>query len=106
MKKLLLLLSLFFTVPLLLAQEAEENEHKENLTGPFNSPQEITNACLECHEEAGDEIIASRHWNWAEAPSSVAEGKVNLGKKNIINNFCIAVPSNYPRCTSCHIGYV
>jgi len=22
-----------------------------------------------------------------------------------VNNFCIAVPSNEPRCTSCHIGY-
>jgi len=98
-------LTLLFSVSLLFAQEAEVNEHKENLTGPFSSPQEVTKACLECHEEAGDEIIASRHWNWAEVPSSVAEGKINLGKKNIINNFCIAVPSNWPRCTSCHIGY-
>jgi len=105
MKKSFLLVTLLFTASLLFAQETEVNDHKENVTGPFNSPQEVTKACLECHEEAGAEIIASRHWNWAEAPGNVPEGKVNLGKKNIINNFCIAVPSNYPRCTSCHIGY-
>ncbi|MDA3861934.1 MAG: tetrathionate reductase family octaheme c-type cytochrome, partial [Melioribacteraceae bacterium] len=105
MKKSFLFVTLLFTVSLLFAQDAKVNEHKENLTGPFNSPQEVTKACLECHEEAGDQIIASRHWNWAEAPGSVPEGKVNLGKKNLINNFCIAVSSNYPRCTSCHIGY-
>lgn len=105
MKKPFLLLTLLFTVSVLFAQKTEVNEHKENLTGPFSSPQEVTKACLECHEEVGDEIIATRHWNWAEAPGSVEEGKVNLGKKNIINNFCIAVPSNWPRCTSCHIGF-
>jgi octaheme c-type cytochrome (tetrathionate reductase family) len=105
MKKSFILSILVFIVSVVLGQDAKVNQHQENLTGPFNSPQEVTQACLECHEEVGDEIIASRHWNWAEAPDSVAQGKVNLGKKNIINNFCIAVPSNYPRCTSCHIGY-
>ena len=102
---MLVLIGILFATSSLFAQDAKVNDHKENLTGPFNSPQEVTKACLECHEEAGDEIIASRHWNWAEAEGSVPAGKVNLGKKNIINNFCIAVPSNYPRCTSCHIGY-
>jgi len=28
-----------------------------------------------------------------------------LGKKNVINNFCVATASNWVRCTSCHIGY-
>ena len=28
-----------------------------------------------------------------------------MGKKNVINNFCIGVSSNESRCTSCHIGY-
>jgi octaheme c-type cytochrome (tetrathionate reductase family) len=30
---------------------------------------------------------------------------MELGKKNTVNNFCIALPSNWPRCTSCHAGY-
>jgi hypothetical protein len=28
-----------------------------------------------------------------------------LGKKNVINNFCTAIPSNYEFCTACHVGY-
>ncbi len=31
--------------------------------------------------------------------------KLTFGKQDIINNFCIATSSNWPRCTSCHIGY-
>ena len=30
---------------------------------------------------------------------------MELGKKNAINNYCISVNSNWPRCTSCHAGY-
>jgi octaheme c-type cytochrome (tetrathionate reductase family) len=28
-----------------------------------------------------------------------------MGKKNVINNFCISVQSNWSGCTSCHVGY-
>jgi octaheme c-type cytochrome (tetrathionate reductase family) len=28
-----------------------------------------------------------------------------MGKKNVINNFCISVQSNWTGCTSCHVGY-
>ena len=78
----------------------------EVLNRKFKTPQEVTEECLMCHDEAGDEILATRHWNWLgsnlEDTTIVVE---NRGKKNLINNFCIAVPSNYPRCTSCHISY-
>jgi len=30
------------------------------------------------------------------------QSKQRLGKKNVINNFCTAVPSNYEFCTACH----
>jgi octaheme c-type cytochrome (tetrathionate reductase family) len=28
-----------------------------------------------------------------------------IGKRNVLNNFCISIPANWPRCTSCHVGY-
>lgn len=105
MKKAIFLFILLLTISSIVGQDAKVNGHKENITGPFNSPQEVTKACLECHEEVGDQILKSRHWNWAEAPSSVKEDQINLGKKNLINNYCVAVSSNWARCTSCHIGY-
>jgi octaheme c-type cytochrome (tetrathionate reductase family) len=59
-----------------------------------------------CHPEAGSEVMASMHWNWEGAPNT-AEGFENIpvGKNNLINNFCIAIPSNEGRCTQCHAGY-
>jgi len=72
----------------------------EMLQGPFATGPEVTAACLTCHTEAAQHIMQTTHWTW--------EQKVNdqqLGKNNVVNNFCIAVASNEPRCTSCHIGY-
>jgi octaheme c-type cytochrome (tetrathionate reductase family) len=28
-----------------------------------------------------------------------------VGKKNLVNNFCVAIPSNEARCAQCHAGY-
>lgn len=68
---------------------------------------EITNyvnssTCMNCHPNRHrTDLMATSHWTWNhEDPAS---GQV-LGKKNVINNFCVAVSSNEARCTSCHIG--
>jgi octaheme c-type cytochrome (tetrathionate reductase family) len=78
-----------------LAALAQE-DHSEFIEGPFSSPQEVTETCLLCHDGIDQEIMATRHWDW------IGDG---TGKRNLINNFCTALPSNWPRCTSCHIGY-
>ena len=31
--------------------------------------------------------------------------KLEIGKLNALNNFCIGLPANWPRCTSCHAGF-
>ena len=72
------------------------------LQGPFETPQEVTKACLSCHSDAADEIMSTVHWTWEYTNEET--GQV-LGKKNLINNFCISIETNEPRCTSCHIGY-
>ena len=33
------------------------------------------------------------------------EKKMKIGKKNLINNFCIGISGNQPSCTKCHAGY-
>ncbi|MBK8946721.1 MAG: tetrathionate reductase family octaheme c-type cytochrome [Ignavibacteriae bacterium] len=102
MKKIIILLIILYFVSKLNAQE----DHTEHIEGPFNSPQEVTATCLECHEGVDAEIMETRHWNWLGNEFVNKRGeKVKFGKRNIINNFCIAVPSNWPRCTSCHISY-
>jgi len=69
---------------------------------------EVTKNCLECHENEGKAILKTAHWNWhGKSVYTVGhENRTDLGKNNLtINNFCINLNGNEPRCTSCHIGY-
>jgi octaheme c-type cytochrome (tetrathionate reductase family) len=81
----------------------------EALKGPFKDGPSVTKACLTCHTEAAKQLMKTRHWTWFNEVETLAmpEGKrKRVGKGgDIINNFCIAVASNEPRCTSCHAGY-
>lgn len=80
---------------------ADHSKFKE-LQGPFQTGPEVTQACLQCHTEAAKQIHQTTHWSWAfDHPVTGQE----LGKRNVINNFCVATATNWPRCTSCHVGY-
>ena len=68
----------------------------------FGSGPEVTQACLQCHTEAAGQIHRTKHWTWEFVNPANSQ---KLGKKNVLNNFCISVPSNYAFCTSCHVGY-
>ncbi len=74
----------------------------EILQKEFASGPDVTKACLSCHTEAATQIQKTIHWTWI----CPADPKKELGKAGtVVNNFCVSVPSNEPRCTSCHIGY-
>lgn len=87
------------------ALPVEAIEEHQELSGPFPDGPSVTAACLDCHEDAAHDVMQTSHWTWLPMQDVVGKGRVPLGKKNTINNFCIAVDSNWPRCTSCHIGY-
>ncbi|WP_081435905.1 tetrathionate reductase family octaheme c-type cytochrome [Desulfatibacillum aliphaticivorans] len=84
-------------------------DHSKLVKLPKNpSPTQVTTECLRCHEDQGEDMLKSAHWLWkGPSPYTVdGEKRVDSGKAtNTINNFCIALPSNWPRCTSCHAGY-
>ncbi len=91
--------------PAMAQDEAgEENFHAslEQLAGPFETPQEVTETCLQCHGGAAEEIMATSHWTWTH--ENEVTGEI-VGKQNVINNYCIATQTNERRCTSCHVGY-
>ncbi|WP_083953567.1 tetrathionate reductase family octaheme c-type cytochrome [Thauera butanivorans] len=84
-----------------LAATADHGKFKE-LQGPFASGEDVTRACLSCHTEAARQVMATRHWTWEyENP---ADGS-KLGKKTMLNGFCIGDKSNEAFCQSCHVGY-
>ncbi|MGY5614143.1 tetrathionate reductase family octaheme c-type cytochrome [Vibrio brasiliensis] len=105
-RMLLLILSIVITNGLysstVFAQSTADHSTFTQLQGPFNSGPDVTAACLECHTEAAHQIQETTHWTWAFDVG--LEDKI-VGKKNVINNFCISTASNEPRCTSCHVGY-
>jgi octaheme c-type cytochrome (tetrathionate reductase family) len=73
----------------------------DQLQGPFEI-EEISKACLDCHNEASVQLHATTHWTWEVSNGS--SGQI-LGKKHVANNFLISLPSNYEGCTSCHISF-
>lgn len=82
-------------------------DHTNLIQGPFESGWQVTATCLECHEEAGQEMLQNVHWKW-EGDPVLLEGReepVTIGKKNQINNFCIGIQGNWTGCTRCHAGY-
>ena len=96
-----LLFVLLIGIPI-FAQE----DHSEFIEGPFATPQEVTETCLLCHEGIDQAIMKTRHWNWLGDEFVNSEGgSMSAGKQNLINNYCVSLPSNWPRCTSCHIGF-
>ncbi len=108
MRKSLLIIALTAIAGALAAGPASAmktiEEHQE-LSGPYADGSAVTTACLDCHEDAAKAFMKTSHWTWEPTQNVVGKGVVTLGKKNTINNFCIAITSNWPRCTSCHAGY-
>ena len=84
-------------------------DHRELVQLPDHpDPVTVTKECLRRHDDAAQDMLTSAHWLWrGPSPHTPgAEKRVDLGKAtNTINNFCVALPSNWPRCTSCHAGY-
>ncbi len=82
-------------------------DHASFFPKPLQSPQDATRACLECHPRAASEVMRTAHWQWQGEPVVVAghPGKHAIGKRNLLNNFCLGIRGNWAGCTSCHAGY-
>lgn len=65
------------------------------------SSYEGSQTCLRCHASEAEEVMATTHWTWEHTDPKTGK---SWGKNNVINNYCVAVASNEPRCTSCHVG--
>jgi len=77
------------------------------MTEKFETPQAVTLACLRCHPDAA-KVMKSSHWLWLGEEVAIpgrTGAPVRIGKKNVINNFCIATTGNEISCMKCHAGY-
>lgn len=90
-----------------------ENEHRNHV-----QRYEGTKTCLACHEKEGRAAHRSIHYQWkAETPNLLNAGGAQLGKINVLNDFCtnpsiswIARVQNADGkviakgCSACHAG--
>ena len=71
----------------------------------FRKPQDVTSACISCHNGRHKEVMQSTHWNWERTEYIEGKGIRRIGKRNVLNNFCIGISGNEQSCNKCHIGY-
>ena len=85
--------------------EIVDHNKFEILQQKFENAHKVTEACLSCHTERHNEIMETAHWKWERDEVLEGKGVISLGKKNILNNFCIGIAGSEATCTRCHIGY-
>jgi len=77
----------------------------QQLKKRFTKPQEVTAACISCHNGRHTEVLQSTHWNWERTEYIAGKGIRAIGKRNVLNNYCIGISGNQQSCNRCHIGY-
>ena len=100
-----ILIAVFLMTATILASGAAASHDVFVGNGPFKSGPDVTQKCLVCHEKEAKDFMKTVHWTWSKEQFNKKGKKVQVGKINAINNFCIGLPANWPRCTSCHAGY-
>ena len=88
------------------AYSAFAQDHSDFVSGPYETVQQVTEECLMCHDDSGEEVLKSNHWNWftSNLPTLVKPYLVN-GKHIPINNFCFTVDAAFNQCTNCHLPF-
>jgi octaheme c-type cytochrome (tetrathionate reductase family) len=82
-------------------------DHSHFFKKKITDPKEVTKECLKCHKNQAHDLMKTVHWKWESEPVKIPGKKelVKIGKKNLVNNFCIGISGNQISCTSCHAGY-
>lgn len=80
--------------------------HLQLPTSTLTTGPAVTAVCLKCHLEKADQLLGSNHFTWLGSSNLVGHTTpASIGKRNVINNFCVAVASNEARCMQCHPSY-
>jgi octaheme c-type cytochrome (tetrathionate reductase family) len=84
------------------ARTLHETIFEDLLDAGFTGPAD----CMLCHADEALDLMDHGHWSWRGTVANIEglEGETH-GKWDLINNFCVAVPSNEGRCTQCHPGF-
>lgn len=63
---------------------------------------EVIKVCLGCYIEVVKQVQYIKYWIWEYIDIRIGQ---KLGKKNIINNYCMMIIFNEKDCMVCYVGY-
>ncbi len=85
--------------------DVEPFSHEKHFTDHPYEGKNLNTICMACHSDEAADILKTGHWNWEGVATNLEGLETEVhGKTDLLNNFCIAIPSNEGRCTQCHIG--
>jgi len=113
MKREMSIWAAVFVSVFFLAFVSEAFDHSQAVKGPFKTGEDVTKACLQCHDKQAEDVLKTPHWKWKGAPRTIKgmeNSKEEYGKANMINNFCISIQggekcANEEFCSKCHPSY-
>jgi octaheme c-type cytochrome (tetrathionate reductase family) len=88
-------------------------DHTTLVKGPFKSGEQVTKACLQCHQKQANDFIKTTHWTWKGIPNHIKgmeKSTAEYGKANMLNAVCTSIEGGkdgivHEQCSKCHAGY-
>lgn len=80
-------------------------DHRAFYRAPLATGPAVTRTCLGCHPDAAAQVKRTAHFTWLSGDVERGGERLRIGKRNLMNNFCISVVGNWASCTKCHAGY-
>ena len=82
---LISLLAALMSCSLLLAASktgtVKEIPEHEEIEGPFADGVDVTDTCLDCHEQQASDFMQTTHWTWSSWQQLAGKGRVQTGKR-------------------------
>ena len=72
-------LTLLFVIP------SQASDHNDYVSGSYTDARSVTEDCLSCHREQGDDFMKTAHWLWKGPTPFVVghEDEMELGKHSV-----------------------
>lgn len=63
---------------------APQTNHASLMSTPFETGQEVTQACLVCHQDAAHDFMQTSHWTWLSEPTyDPARDEMEIGRAHV-----------------------
>jgi len=78
-----------FFLTILFVMPVQASDHGDYVSGSYTDARSVTEDCISCHREQGDDFMKTAHWLW-KGPTPFLVGHENdtgIGKESLMNNY-------------------